>query len=231
MLRQVAVLLLGSLGPVQPCVFAENRCDAMAIVGWVAAMAIDITDHRLVGEVSSVDSLAARRTISATREVCSTAGAPIAVRPRSHHISLNACRRGVMAETRKARAMGMNHVALEVGDIEETLTSTVACSNSSFVASAGTPPSSILAISSSRFSRAANNPAVMDATSVSSSTTRRRCARRSLPPASSHRPLPGFPRSVGKPHRHRWLRKHPVHQGAACAARHGAGGAHEERRR
>ena len=26
-----------------------------------------------------------------------------------------------MAETRKARAMGVNHVALEVGDIEEAL--------------------------------------------------------------------------------------------------------------
>ena len=31
-----------------------------------------------------------------------------------------------MAEIKKARAMGLNHVALEVGDIEEALTSMAA---------------------------------------------------------------------------------------------------------
>src|SRR3981189_3671561 len=49
------------------------------------------------------------------------AGHTIAAPLPAHHISLDGCWRGVMAETRKARAMGVNHVALEVGAIEEAL--------------------------------------------------------------------------------------------------------------
>jgi hypothetical protein len=36
-----------------------------------------------------------------------------------------------MPETSKARAIGFNHVALEVGDIEEALASMLGCSRSS----------------------------------------------------------------------------------------------------
>jgi lactoylglutathione lyase len=46
----------------------------------------------------------------------------IAAPSRWHHISLNKHWRDAMTETRRARAIGVNHVALEVGDIEEALT-------------------------------------------------------------------------------------------------------------
>jgi hypothetical protein len=52
-----------------------------------------------------------------------------------------------MVEARKARAVGFNHVALEVGDIEEALASTVDCSTSSFGAKAALRPSSTWATS------------------------------------------------------------------------------------
>jgi catechol-2,3-dioxygenase len=45
----------------------------------------------------------------------------IASRLPSHPINRNGCRRAAMAEPRKARAMGVNHIVLEVGAIQEAL--------------------------------------------------------------------------------------------------------------
>ena len=62
-----------------------------------------------------------------------------------------------MPEAKKARAIGFNHVALEVGDIDEALASTGDCSISNLEARAEHRPSSIWAISSSHCKRAAPN--------------------------------------------------------------------------
>jgi catechol 2,3-dioxygenase-like lactoylglutathione lyase family enzyme len=62
---------------------------------------------------------------------------------------------GAMTEATKARAVGFNHVALEVGDIEEALAFYGGCSSSRCAARATTMRSSISAISSSRCRRAA----------------------------------------------------------------------------
>jgi predicted enzyme related to lactoylglutathione lyase len=48
-----------------------------------------------------------------------------------------------MPEARKARAVGFNHVALEVGDIDEALAFYGRLSNSSFAVGARPQPSSI----------------------------------------------------------------------------------------
>jgi len=43
------------------------------------------------------------------------------MRPLSHHIHEKQLMESGMAEAKKARAVGVNHIALEVGDIEEAL--------------------------------------------------------------------------------------------------------------
>src|SRR6187200_240462 len=56
-----------------------------------------------------------------------------------------------MAEANKARAVGFNHVAIEVGDIEEALAFYSRLIRSNFAARAAHRPSSIWATNSSRF--------------------------------------------------------------------------------
>ena len=58
----------------------------------------------------------------------------------------------------KARAVGFNHVALEVGDIDEALASTAICSRSSFGGRLRLQPSSIWAINFSHYRRDAYRP-------------------------------------------------------------------------
>jgi lactoylglutathione lyase len=48
-------------------------------------------------------------------------GRSVAMRPPSHHIHEKLLMESGMTEAKKARAVGVNHVALEVGDIEEAL--------------------------------------------------------------------------------------------------------------
>jgi hypothetical protein len=83
-----------------------------------------------------------------------------------------------MPEAKKARAVGFNHVAIEVGDIEEALAFYVACSTSSFAARARHRPSSIWATSSLRSRRAVLSPPTTAAILDLWSMTRRPSAKR-----------------------------------------------------
>ena len=83
-----------------------------------------------------------------------------------------------MAEARKARAVGFNHVALEVGDIEDAPAFTVDCSISNLGARAPLRPSSILAINSSHCKRVVPNPLMMAAILAWWSTTRMPSSKR-----------------------------------------------------
>ena len=81
-----------------------------------------------------------------------------------------------MVGSTKPRAVGLNHVALEVGDIEEALAFYGLGSTFNCVARAGRWPSSILATNSSRCRRDANSPPMTAVMSASLSMTRRRRA-------------------------------------------------------
>ena len=83
-----------------------------------------------------------------------------------------------MAEARKARAVGFNHVAIEVGDIDEALSFYGRSSSSGCAAGARNQPSSISVISSSRCRKAAGSLPMMGGISVWSSMTRNQCGPR-----------------------------------------------------
>jgi lactoylglutathione lyase len=78
-----------------------------------------------------------------------------------------------MPKTSKARAIGLNHIALEVGDIEEALAFYGACLNSRYAARASTLPSSIWALHFLLFRKAVSSPATMVGTSGWWSMTKR----------------------------------------------------------
>ena len=67
-----------------------------------------------------------------------------------------------MVEARKACAVGITHVALEVGDIEEALAFYGRLFTSNFGARAALQPSSIWATNSSPCKRGALNPLTRD---------------------------------------------------------------------
>jgi hypothetical protein len=90
-----------------------------------------------------------------------------------------------MPASKKARAVGFNHVALEVGDIDAALASTVAFSTSNFEARAIQQRSSIWVTSSLRSRRAVHSRPTMAVTLGWSSMTRRPSARRWPTQASS----------------------------------------------
>ena len=72
-----------------------------------------------------------------------------------------------------ARLIGINHVALEVGDVEAALALYAGCSRSSCAGGASARRSSTSAISSSRSARGGRRGLTTGATSGSWSTTRR----------------------------------------------------------
>src|SRR6476661_4632400 len=94
-----------------------------------------------------------------------------------------------MPNTKKARAVGFNHIALEVADIEEALAFTAACLSSSCEGRAKSPLLSILAISSSCCRRAGGSLQMTGGISGWWS----RCARRWPRRVSSPRPFEESP--------------------------------------
>ena len=84
-----------------------------------------------------------------------------------------------MAESARPRVVGFNHVALEVGDIEEALAFYGRLFTFNLRGKSDSMAFIDLAISLLPFRRAAGSPRTMVATSVWSSTIRRRLARRS----------------------------------------------------
>ena len=62
-----------------------------------------------------------------------------------------------MTEPVRPRAVGLNHIALEVGDIEEALHFMAACSGSNSAAKVTLWPLSILATNSSLYRKGAGN--------------------------------------------------------------------------
>ena len=102
-----------------------------------------------------------------------------------------------LPEAKKARAVGFNHVALEVGDIERPWRSTAACSLRA-ARQERDRRSSISAISSSRCRRAGRSPPMAAGISGWWSMTRRRSARRWPRRArTAARAVPRFPRPWG----------------------------------
>ena len=107
-----------------------------------------------------------------------------------------------MAEARKARAVGFNHIALEVGDIEEALAFYGRLFDSNFGARATLRPSSIWATNSSPCKRVVLSPLTRAAILGWWSTTRMRSAKRwpkRDPTAAGS--VSRFSRPVGQPHR------------------------------
>ena len=84
-----------------------------------------------------------------------------------------------MPQAKKARAVGFNHVALEVGDIDEALAFYGRLFDFTLRGREDGMAFTISAISSWRCRAGARSRATTDAISASWSTTRRRCARRS----------------------------------------------------
>ena len=86
-----------------------------------------------------------------------------------------------MAESKRPRVVGFNHVALEVGDIDEALAFYGRIFRFELRGKSDSMAFIDWAISLSRFRRVAGSPQTMVAISVSSSTTRRQPARHSRP--------------------------------------------------
>ena len=82
-----------------------------------------------------------------------------------------------MAKVAKPRVIGFNHVALEVGDIDEALAFYGQLFNSNCVARLNLWPSSTLAISLLPCRKVAGSPQTMVVTLASSWTTRKLPAR------------------------------------------------------
>ena len=94
-----------------------------------------------------------------------------------------------MAEAKKARAVGLNHVALEVGDIEEALAFYGRLFDFKLRGKSATRLSSIWATNSSRFRKAAGSRLTTGVISGLWSMTRKPCAKRWLTRGPD--PLPG----------------------------------------
>ena len=140
-------------------------------------------------------------------------------------------RRIAMPEARKARAVGFNHIALEVGDIDEALAFYGRLFDFTLRGRSDTAAfidlgDQFLALQKGRTQGARRRPAFRPRRRRQGSRPRGAPRRGRRDPA---RPVPRLSRSVGQPHRDRRLRQHPVHEGAARAARDGTGASVEER--
>ena len=130
-----------------------------------------------------------------------------------------------MAEAKKARAVGFNHVALEVGDIEEALAFYGRLFEFKLRGKSETAAFIDLGDQFIALQKGRKQPAD-DGRHFGLVVDDKEAVRKALAEAGIE-PLPGrfldFRDPVGQPHRDRRLRQHPVHQGAERAARHGAG--------
>jgi catechol 2,3-dioxygenase-like lactoylglutathione lyase family enzyme len=131
-----------------------------------------------------------------------------------------------MPAVKKARAIGFNHIALEVGDIDEALafygrlfefTLRGKDEDSAFIDLGD----QFLALQKGR-----KQPAD-DGRHFGLVVDDKEAVRKALADAGIE-PVPGLPRPVGKPHRDRRLLQYPVHQGPERAAWHGADASVEE---
>jgi catechol 2,3-dioxygenase-like lactoylglutathione lyase family enzyme len=122
-----------------------------------------------------------------------------------------------MAETRKARAIGVKHVALEVGDIEEALafygrlfefTPRGKSEDAAFIDLGD----QFLALQKGR--KQPGDDGRHFGLVVDDKEARRKALTAAGVKLLPGR-VPGPPRSLGQPHRDRRLREHPVQQGAA----------------
>ena len=138
-----------------------------------------------------------------------------------------------MPQAKKARAVGFNHVALEVGDIEEALAFYGRLFDFELRGKSKTSAFIDLGDQFLALQKGRTQPAD-DGRHFGLVVDDKDAVRNALADAGIE-PLPGsvsrFPRPVGQPHRDRRLRQHPVHQGAECAARHGAVASSQERER
>ena len=130
-----------------------------------------------------------------------------------------------MAEAKRARAIGVNHVALEVGDIEEALafygrlfefTLRGKSKDAAFIDLGD----QFIALQKGRKQPGDDGRHFGLVVDDKEAVRQALCGRRR---EGAARALSRFPRSLGQPHRDRRLRQHPVHEGAACAEGHGPG--------
>ena len=129
-----------------------------------------------------------------------------------------------MPNAKKARAIGFNHVALEVGDIDEALAFYGRLFDFELRGRSKTAAfidlgDQFLALQKGR-TQAADDGRHFGLVVDDKDAVRQALAKAGVDPAA--RSVPRFPRPVGEPHRGRQLRQHPVHQGAERAARYGA---------
>ena len=135
-----------------------------------------------------------------------------------------------MAEFARPRVVGFNHVALEVGDIDEALAFYGRLFRFELRGKSDSMAFIDLGDQFIALQKAVGSPQTMVAISVSLSTTRRRPAKHSRPLVSPY----WMVRSLifgtpWQPSRDRRLRQYPVHQGAQCAAWHGPDAPGQER--
>ena len=134
------------------------------------------------------------------------------------------------AKHMKAKLIGINHVALEVGDIDEALEWYGRCFEFTLRESHAAPRSSTSATSSSRSSAARRTSRTEVATSASSSTTRRRPGRHFARPASPSRRRPRSTSATrGEQHPGRRLPGDPVPEGTGGTAHARCGRPRESR--
>ena len=128
-----------------------------------------------------------------------------------------------MAESGKARVVGFNHVALEVGDIEEALAFYGRLFEFKLRGKSDTMAfidlgDQFIALQKGR------KQAPDDGRHFGLVVDDKETARQALKAAGVATlawPVPRFPRSLGQPHRDRRLRQYSVHQGAQRVAWHG----------
>ena len=136
-----------------------------------------------------------------------------------------------MVEVGPARAVGFNHVALEVGDIEEALAFYGRLFDFELRGKSETSAFIDLGDQFLALQKGRTQPAD-DGRHFGLVVDDKDAVRKALADAgieTAARSVSRLSRSVGQPHRDRRLRQHPVHQGAERAARHGAGASVEER--
>ena len=136
-----------------------------------------------------------------------------------------------MAEERKARTVGLNHVALEVGDIEEALVFYRLLFDFKLRGKTGTSAfidlgDQFLALQKDR-AQPADEGRHFGLVVDDKDALRKALADAGI--KASARPISRLSRPVGQPHRDCQLRQRPIHQGAECAARHGIDASVKER--
>ena len=135
-----------------------------------------------------------------------------------------------MTKGKKARALGFNHVALEVGDIEEALAFYGQFLEFGLRSKSETAAFIDLGDQFINFSKG-RRQAPDDDRHVGLVVDDKEAVRQTLEVLGIEilpRPLPRFSRSLGQSDRNCRLPKHSVHQGAPCAARYGDRAARKE---